>query len=80
MKTGKPERMDRRTSVVDERLAMESVAAHQATCGCHPGSACSLGPDCFGVKFEGAPFAAKDSSGQPWHIDPLCKARPEAKA
>lgn len=54
----------------------DSVAAHQAECSCHPEpDGCNVDIDC-----EEAHQAAVDSSGQPWHVDPLCKVRPEARA
>ena len=52
----------------------DEVAAHQAECFCHrtgaggtediPGAVC------------GAWRIAADSTGDLWHIDPLCKVRP----
>jgi len=54
----------------------ESVPAHQATCSCHP---CRpVGPLATGC-CEGRGANGYDSAGQPWHIDPLCKVRPEAR-
>lgn len=58
----------------------DSVAAHQAVCGCHAATyndvrahtCCST--DAYYVR------TAQDSAGRDWHIDPLCKVRPEAKA
>jgi hypothetical protein len=64
------------------QLMKDSVAAHQAECGCHPVTFKSFGPiDEMGCcKRSGKESDATDGSGQPWHLDPLCKVRPEAKA
>lgn len=56
----------------------ETVAAHQAECFCHPAEA-SCDDDVSVCKTQGLQVA-RDSSGQPWHVDPLCKVRPEARA
>jgi hypothetical protein len=69
----------------------DSVAAHQAMCGCHPVLVGNLGfvsaitdnpkwsdldkPVCC----ERTDHGPMDSSGTMWHLDPLCKVRPEAK-
>lgn len=70
----------------------ESVAAHQAECGCHPILVPNLGlaqmmkdgkatwedmdtPVCC----DRGPDGPQDSSGTRWHVDPLCKVRPEAR-
>lgn len=54
----------------------DSVAAHQAECFCHrtdaDGTAEFLACGSWQI--------AADSTGQPWHLDPFCKVRPEAKA
>lgn len=56
----------------------ESVAAHQAECPCHPADsdACRCDEEAFYGSFS----SAQDASGALWHVDELCKARPEAVA
>lgn len=59
--------------------AFESVAAHQADCLCHPKfNAVGPGERCCGRDADQTD--ARDKAGQPWHVDPLCKIRPEARA
>lgn len=77
-RTGKPMRMERESSVVSEKLAMEQVAAHQATCTCHPMSVGGIGQIVCCEDREIPEPDATDRSGVPWHVDPLCKIRPEA--
>lgn len=70
---------------LEELSAKESVAAHQATCGCHPQGECDSGP--CELNYQTTPphedeqthRYATDSAGQRWHLDPLCKVRPEAR-
>lgn len=76
--------MDADEAAEREMVLKESVAAHQAACGCH-----AVGPLCCdrptfvlgGLDGEhpAAALQAKDSSGSLWHLDPLCKVRPEAR-
>lgn len=76
--------------VPDDSLVsgFDEVAAHQATCGCHPvmHECCFRWVDVRTGLYDGPtriPASAgdvADSAGQPWHLDPLCKVRPEAKA
>jgi len=67
--------------VEEMRERKESVAAHQAECGCHPmmpktgilGAYKCCDVDLYYVRM------AHDSTDTLWHIDPLCKVRPEAR-
>jgi hypothetical protein len=67
VKTTKPLKMER-SIAANHALKMQEVAAHQHECGCHP----ALGCACKN------PRVARDFEGISWHIDPLCKVRPEA--
>ena len=54
-----------------------SVAVHREGCGCHPVTCKSFGPIeelgcCKRSMWESD---AADTSGQPWHLDPSCRAR-----
>lgn len=59
----------------------DSVAAHQAECKCHVMlfNFFSAVDDMVACCKSQRPVDARDSSGQPWHVDPLCKVRPEAR-
>ena len=83
VRTGKPLTMNRPTDGDALKMASmkESVAAHQATCGCHVVTFKALGSvddmiACCGRRDAGD---VRDHDGNRWHIDPLCKVRPEAK-
>jgi len=76
-KTGKPLTMDRRPPDFDS--AREDVAAHQATCSCHPVTAgCCDAPQGFGGQVLPRVPHGLDAGGREWHVDPLCRVRPEA--
>lgn len=88
-RTGKPVTMNRLGfEGMDLVAAKEQVAAHQAECSCHPVShaCCSRWSDVRAVIYDGPtkiPTSASDASDldrRPWHIDTLCKVRPEARA
>ena len=82
MKTGKPLRMERQFTGLTNEAAKESVAAHQATCLCHEiiGDAETeqTGEQCLICRRPVKPDA-RDVRGHHWHVDPLCKVRPEAR-
>jgi len=72
---------DERMELKDEFINRESVAAHQAVCSCHeivgdpdtePNEKCMT---CGRL----AKPDAHDPRRHEWHIDPLCKVRPEAR-
>lgn len=84
----KPLRMERsgtpeNLSAESTEAAKESVAAHQAACGCHEivGDAETErnagGEKCLMCARTVKPDA-RDNRGHLWHLDPLCKVRPEA--
>lgn len=52
----------------------DEVAAHQAECFCHRTSA--SGTEDIPGAICGPWRIAADSSGDLWHVDPLCKVRP----
>ena len=80
VRTGKPLTMVKATG---DLLAMkDSVAAHQAKCSCHVVLFKSFShiDDMIGCCDRKESGDARDSAGRRWHIDPLCRVRPEAKA
>jgi len=94
VRTGKPLTMNRRDphepsresferspAGMQERAAKESVAAHQATCSCHVMlfKALASVDDMVACCDRRDSGGARDRDGNRWHIDPLCKVRPEAK-
>ncbi len=63
----------------DVAALKESVAAHQAECGCHPFEPDHSCCDDLRQRGSGVFTVAQDSSGEQWHVDWLCKVRPEAR-
>lgn len=68
----------------DVSALKESVAAHQAECGCHVVAPLCCDRPTFVLggldgEHELVSLQGTDSSGNLWHIDPLCKVRPEAR-
>lgn len=90
MKTGKPLRMERDGQGIQrmsDSTLKDSVAAHQAECSCHVvGHGCCSRWASVHTELHDGPAhiptttGVRDLSGTPWHLDPLCKVRPEARA
>jgi len=76
-RTRTPLTMDRQI----DPAAKERVAAHQAKCFCHPVVSDGIEPQPTCVVCGSARRRdAHINDGGDWHIDPLCKIRPGAKA
>ena len=66
------------TKLEEGPAAMDEVAAHQAVCSCHPGKDSTVRGKTKAACCDDSGLHARDSSQREWHLDPLCKRRPEA--